>query len=295
MNPLDRDPEAREEYTQYLRDADTAWEAEMAAKGLDPQGHPLAAPGAVYPEAGADPGGAGAVKEAAPSMDDAQIRLSQALNLAVKSQTAKDAARALGLLQGQWGVDANVASQIPPELLGDYERGFAEGAAGYDYSVQAPHDRAGVIRRVNAYLNGRIGDDDPMGFWPDHLTGANETRWAEREGALAEGRKGAAGESTAGLLEAAMNWLTTSLAENDQAGVNASLSYMADTLAAVQADARDVYLVRKGEDDDDGEEVDASMPEYDEDGNEVEDKDRILEESVEDPNAVPPWDFEKDG
>jgi len=270
-----RDPEGAAAYARFLSDLDAAWHAELEAMGGKIEG------GNIVREAATDYGAA--------------VSLSQELLKAVKSKTAKDAARALGILSGQWGVNTDVVNKLPPELLGEFEKGLADGRRGYDYGIRPPLDRAAVVRRANAVIAGGVVDpEDPIGgYWPEHLSPKNQDLWAKQ---AAEGGKGKYGNSAAELLRASMDWLGTAMAENNREEMNAALSYMADTLAAIQEDGRDIVKMRRGDSEDAGDvEADESMPEFDEDGNEVGGESTFYEDSYADPNAVPPWDFERDG
>jgi len=267
--------DAREEHARRMSDLDAAWHAELEAMGGKLEG------GRIIRKAATDYG--------------ASVSLGRELMNAVKSKTARDAARALGVLSGQWGVNSDIVNKLPPELLGEFEKGLADGKRGYDYGIRPPVDRAAVVRRANAVIaSGAMDPEDPIGgYWPEHLSPRNQELWARQ---AAEGGKGKYGNGTVELLRASMDWLGTAMADNDREGMNAALSYMADTLAAIQEDGRGIARMRNGDSEEAGdEEIDTAMPEFDEDGNEVGGESPFYEDSYADPNAVPPWDFERQG
>ena len=215
---------------------------------------------------------------------------------------AREAARALGMLHGAYGVGED-GVEIPEALLADYETGRAEGAKGYDYGVVPPRDRAAVLRGARAYLDGAVGEDE--GYAPDHLNDRynladwdSAASWATRnqgKNAVYDPRTpDTRGQySPAGLMRTAMEWFGDAMARGDRGESNAALSYMGDLLASVAADRRSALDVARGGGEEaagEGEEaeIDASMPEYDADGVEV-GGEPFFEDSHADPAALPPW------
>ena len=236
----------RESYGRYLEDIRGQRETEMASRGLDPQGSPLSSNGG---------------------------RLTESV--------ARDAARALGALHGAYGVGED-GVDIPESLRGEYELGRVEGAKGYDYGIVPPKDRAAVLRGAQAYLDRAAGEDD--GYSPDHLNDRynladwdSASSWATRN----QGAKGIYNPSTpdtrgqyspAGLMRTAMEWFSDAIVRGDRGESNAALSYMSDMLVALSADRNAAVEAARGGadgDEEDGPEVDATMPVYDEDGVEI--------------------------
>ena len=218
------------------------------------------------------------------------------------ASAAREAARALGVLHGAYGVGEDGVS-LPEALRGDYELGRAEGVKGYDYGIVTPKDRAAVLRGAQAYLDGAVGEDD--GYTPDHLNDRynladwdSAAAWATRNlgrNAVYDPRTpDTRGQySTAGLMRTAMEWFSDAMVRGDRNESNAALSYMGDLLGVVAADRRAVAEAARGgpdenADEEDAAEIDASMPEYDADGNEM-GGEPFFEDSYADPRALPPW------
>jgi len=217
---------------------------------------------------------------------------------------AREAARALGVLHGAYGVGEDGA-EIPEALRGEYELGRAEGAKGYDYGIVPPKDRTAVLRGAQAYLKGAVGEDD--GYTPDHLNDRfnladwdSAASWATRnqgKNAVYDPRTpDTRGQySSSGLMRAAMEWFGDAMVRGDRGESDAALSYMGDLLTAVASDrGAAVEAVRGGSEDsaDGGEEaeIDATMPEYDADGVEV-GGEPFFEDSYADPHARMPWEW----
>jgi hypothetical protein len=93
-------------------------------------------------------------------------------------------------------------------------------------------------------------------------------------------------------MRAAMGWFSDAMVRGDRGASNAALSYMGDLLATVAAERRSAGDAGGGREEaaEDGEEaeIDASMPEYDADGNEV-GGEPFFEDSYADPAALQPW------
>jgi len=266
----------RESYGSHLEGIRQGYEAEMAAKGLDPQGYPL-------------------------------TQKSPASGGGLSAGAARDAARALGVLHGAYGVGDDLVD-IPEALRGDYELGRAEGAKGYEYGVVPPKDRAAVLRGAQAYLAGALGEDD--GYSPDHLNDRynlsdwdSAASWATRnqgKSAVYDPRTpDTRGQySPASLMRTALGWLKDAKARGDSGEANAALSYMSDLLVSVASDRKAAVEAARGgpdeggdgEADEDTPETDSAMPEYDEDGNEVGGS-PFYEDSIADLNTPQPWEL----
>jgi len=371
----------RESYDSHLANVRRGYEAEMAAKGLDPQGYPLAGSGALrslVPAAAAEaielygrlaempvrtaedreayeaaaeglrrfgdlydsdmleraeregilpkvralldgenldgqPRGSSSTRESATDYPEEDLpwfatppgvvkESASPYGGGLSANAAREAARALGVLHGAYGVGED-GVEIPEALRGEYELGRAEGAKGYDYGVVPPKDRVAVLRGAQAYLEGAVGEDD--GYTPDHLNDRynladwdSAASWATRN----QGKNGVYDPRTpdtrgqynpASLMRTAMEWFRDAMVRGDRGESDAALSYMGDLLVSVSSDRRAaVDAVRGGSDEgvEDGEEaeIDATMPEYDADGVEV-GGEPFFEDSYADPNALPPW------
>ncbi len=220
---------------------------------------------------------------------------------------AREAARALGVLQGVWGVDVETAVRVPPALMDDYEEGLAEGQKGYDYGITPPADRAGTLRRAQKFLDGYIGDPEED-YFPEHLNDryniekfGDRAKWESRDSdrLVGEDTPDTRGQySPAGLMRTAMEWLGSAMVSGDKGAANGALAYMADLLDTVAVDKRDSAALRREpseDDDDDDTQVvarDADI-EYDKDGAEVPGTERFFEDSYADPNAAMPFEFEE--
>jgi hypothetical protein len=214
----------------------------------------------------------------------------------------RDAARELGVLEGQWGVNSMVERMVPPQLLDEYEAGLAEGRKDpSEKSSAIPADRAAVVRAARAYLDGRIGDADEEGSdVPDHLSDrwnvldyASADTWASRnKKEVVPAQADERGQyADAALVKAGLDWLGNAVADGDTPAADAAVSYLADLLGTVRAgkDKPALDLV----DDGDGDEGDdaADRVEFDEDGEEVEGE-RFFEDSYADPDMPLPWEYE---
>ena len=212
----------------------------------------------------------------------------------------RDAARELGVLEGQWGVNSMVERMVPPQLLDEYEAGVAEGRKGpSEKSSATPADRAAVVRAARAYLDGRIGDPDEEGSdVPDHLSdrwnvqdyGAADT-WASRnKKEVVPAQADERGQyADAALVKAGLDWLGNAVADGDTPAADAAVAYLADLLGTVRA-GKDTpgARVADGDDGEDGETADDRV-EFDEDGAEVEGE-RFFEDSYADPDMPMPWE-----
>ncbi len=214
----------------------------------------------------------------------------------------REAARELGVLEGQWGVNSMVERMVPPQLLDEYEAGLAEGRKDpSEKSSAMPADRAAVVRAARAYLDGRIGDSEEEGSdVPDHLSDrwnvqdySSADEWASRnKKEVVPAQADERGQyADAALVKAGLDWLGNAVADGDTAAADAAVAYLDDLLGTVRA-GKDKPAARAA-DDGDGDEGDdaADRVEFDEDGEEVEGE-RFFEDSYADPNISMPWEYE---
>ncbi|MEI7901818.1 MAG: hypothetical protein WCK89_16310 [bacterium] len=220
-------------------------------------------------------------------------------------EEALEAARALGVLHGMYGVsDQDPVPMMSTAMAEEYDLGRAEGAAGHEYGVVVPGDRAGVLRRAQMLLKYAKGDDDD--YMAEHLSGANARKWETDPGwdlgttdvpaaAIKDLRMR---YSPNNLLGVAMDWFRDSVVKKNHPEANAALYYMNELMmemagdtAAVVAEGRPVVGAVV---DDDGAapEIDSTMPLFDEDGVEVQMELPIYEDTLADPAARQPWDYE---
>lgn len=260
-----------------------------------PKGYP-ADRGSVSPHTMDLPGGGG--------FEDPSFTLPEGGVSDVITPEQRDAARALGVLKGQWGVNSMVERMVPPQFLDDYEAGVAEGKnQGKDTSLVPPADRAAVVRAARAYLDGRIGDEDESGVdFPDHLNDRwnlsdyeTADAWASRnKDGVVKGSAAAGGDergqyADAALVKAGLDWLGSAVAEGDTPAADAAVAYLADLLGTVRAGKdKPGARVADGDDGEDGETADDRV-EFDEEGDEVEGE-RFFEDSYADPDMPMPWE-----
>ncbi|OQB37446.1 MAG: hypothetical protein BWY06_02368 [Candidatus Latescibacteria bacterium ADurb.Bin168] len=212
----------------------------------------------------------------------------------------REAARELGVLEGQWGVNSMVERMVPPQLLDEYEAGLAEGRKDpSEKSPATPADRAAVVRAARAYLDGRIGDPDEEGSdVPDHLNDrwniqdySSADEWASRnKKEVVPAQADERGQyADAALVKAGLDWLGNAVADGDTPAADAAVAYLADLLGTVRA-GKDTpgARVADGDDGEDGETADDRV-EFDEDGEEVEGE-RFFEDSYADPDMPMPWE-----
>jgi hypothetical protein len=91
-----------------------------------------------------------------------------------------------------------------------------------------------------------------------------------------------------------MEWFSDAMVRGDRGESNAALSYMSDMLVALSADRNAAVEAARGgseNEDEDGPEVDATMPVYDEDGVEIGGDEPFFEDSYADPNTRMPWEW----
>lgn len=210
----------------------------------------------------------------------------------------RSAARALGVLEGQWGVNGMVERMVPPQLLDEYEAGLAEGRKDPVKTATAPSDRAAVIRAARAYLDGKLGgtDDDTAGA-PDHINDRwnvamyeDGDDWASRnkegiEKGLPDTRRQ---YSDASLVKAGLEWLGNAVVDGDHEAADAAVAYLADLLSGVKEVKMSPGRVASDEDGDGDAAED--VVEFDEEGDEIEGE-RFFEDSYADPDMPMPWEF----
>ena len=241
------------------------------------------------------PGGGG--------FDNPASELPDGAGLAEITPEQREAARALGVLEGEWGVNGMVERMIPPQLLEEYDSGLAEGRKDPGAVPPAtPADRAAVIRAARLYLDGKIGDTEEEGSEiPDHLNDrwnvgmyGNADDWASRnKDGIKKGLPDERGQyADAALVKAGLDWLGNAVAGGDTAAADAAVAYLADLLGGVKEDKRTAGRVAS-DDDDDGEGADDRV-EFDEEGEEIEGE-RFFEDSYADPDMPAPWESGDNG
>jgi hypothetical protein len=261
----------------------------------------MARPGDIHPHVMDLPGGG--------NFDEASEMLPDGVG-ADFTPEQRAAARELGVLEGQWGVNSMVERMVPPQLLDEYEAGVAEGRQGPSENAHAtPADRAAVVRAARAYLDGRIGDDEDGGDFPDHLNDrwnlgdyASADGWASRnkEG-IEKGLAAAVGDergqyADAALVKAGLDWLGNAVASGDTPAADAAVAYLSDLLGNVRAgkDKPVPAALTEYDDDEDGAGGDdgADLVDFDEEGEGVEGEERFFEDSFADPDMPLPWEYE---
>jgi hypothetical protein len=236
---------------------------------------------------------------ATPTTDVSGTPVTHKSGLSLKD--AREAARSLGELHGAYGIDQNEL-KLPEDLQAEYDRGREQGLKGYDYGIVPPSDRVAVLRGAKSYLDGAIGNPED-GYAPDHLNDrinldkwSSAETWASRNKDLrkevtdTDTPDTRAQYSPESLMASAMAWFKDAMVRGNRQESNAALSYMNDLLLSIASDKGAVIEASRGDgQDEEGPEIDTTMPVYDEDGVEI-GGEPFFEDSYADPKARMPWE-----